>query len=355
MFNVGPPPGQPSSGPPQGAASGETPSTPRKKMGVRAGVYRIKTGLIRAVAGPEKKKTEKKSKKEKTGQKPTNTNAPVGAMPTPLTPDDHNYIAYLHGQQPTIQPPVQQLQAIAATQNSLTMSQPPASHAPPPQSTVLSASLPPEKTTDDGWDSRINSALGTVIEKLAYGKDAYLAFDDLRTIAREKKRWDSKNLTRWVRDMTADCTFEELVTIHKNAATLPDTYLSNSFRREIARIVVPRLFIRKIIDAENVEELDRAIASCCRPYNEEYRPPRDGELEEMLPQMFKDAIECELLTPNQLYTMKVTMPHYSDCRCIRSLDVLLDTKYGGVIKEEEDRLLGQLVQRSNAGLFGANI
>ena len=276
-------------------------------------------------------------------------------MPTPVTPDDHNYFAYLHGQQPTIQPPVQHMQVIAATQNSFTMSQPPASHAPPPQSATLSASLPPEKTTDDDWDGRITSALGMVVEKLAYGTDAFAAFDDLRMIATEKKHWDSKNLTRWVRDLTAGCTFEELVSIHKNATTLVDSYLSKSFRREIARIVVPRLFIRTIVDAGDVKDLDRALASCCRPYNEDYRPPRDSELGAMLPQMFKEAIERELLTPHQLYEMKVTLPSYREHRCTAFLEALLQAEYGLVIEEEEDRIVQQAVQRSNAGLLGVKI
>jgi hypothetical protein len=271
-MGVGPP--GPPNGTPQGAAPGETPQTLRKKKGIGAGFYRIKTGLIRAVAGPEKKKTEKKSKKEKTGQTPSpvrsNTNAPGAAVQTPLTSDDQNYFAYMHDQQPATPPPVQKMQIDTAPQNPFSMSQPPAPAAPALQATTLSASVPPKKTTDD-WEGRITSAIGTVIENLAYGKETFLAFDDLRMIAKEKKHWDSKNLTRWVRDLTAGCTFEEFVSIQKNAATLPDTYLGNSFRREIARIVVPRQFIRTIVDAGDVKDLDRALASCCRPYNEEYK------------------------------------------------------------------------------------
>jgi hypothetical protein len=75
----------------------------------------------------------------------------------------------------------------------------------------------------------------------------------------------------------------------------------------------------------------------------------------MLPQMFKEAFERELLTPHQLYEMKLTLPSYCEHRCTAFLQVLLQAEYGSVIEEEEDRIVRQAVQRSNAGLLGVKI
>jgi hypothetical protein len=351
-----PPPGPPPGDKPSGAAGAPKPKKPR---GVRANLYRVKTHIKNAVVGNGSNQ-KKKVKTEEKGQKaPTPVpvivapQAPLPGLPMPVTQDDYNFQAYLHQN-----PVLPSVHGISNTpQNPFTMSQPATLEAPPAQSFTLSASVPPQTVTDDDerratWDSRATAALGTVLEKLAYGKDAYLDFQDLRSIARERKHWDGATLTGWVTDLTAAFTFEELVSIHENAACLADCYLRKSLQQEIARMVVPRQFIRAIVEAGDLRDLDRELALCCRTVNAEYRSPRTNELQEMLPQMLGQAIKLEKLTPHQLYELKVTLPAYRAHQCTPFLETLLEASYGAVIKKEEGDRLQQVIQRSNAGLFG---
>jgi hypothetical protein len=196
-------------------------------MGIRAGVYRIKTGLIRAVAGPEKKKTEKKSKKEKTGQTPapvpTNTNAltatPAPApvivmpgMPAPVTLDDDNFHVYM-AQQQALQPlstmphpPIQMMPmpVFVTTQqhHPFIASQPATPHSPPQPIVALSASQPAKI---DDWNTRASECMADLLERLERGDPDEVAngFRFMQDVARERK-FTGNTIDGWISSALAD-------------------------------------------------------------------------------------------------------------------------------------------------------
>jgi hypothetical protein len=296
-----PPPGQP---PGSGQPPGGSPSTPRKNpRGFRAGIYRIKTGIIRAAVGPQKKKAEKKSKKEKLGQTPApipaNTNAhpttpaPVvvlPAMPAPVTQNDFNYHAYLLGQppvHPTLQPPVQHM---------FIASQPPLLHSPPQPSFTLSASQP-AMVSGGGkdWNATASECMADVLDRLERGDpdEVHSGFNLLQDVATEGK-FTGETIDGWIAEALKDYSLEDLEKLHMHAGLLlpTDNLLSPIICLGIERVHVALKLVKAITDGQHgpVLALANRLRRSCNPAKSGDKKPDEDQATMMMWDMLDKAV-----------------------------------------------------------------